>query len=162
MRKFLTIHRFLPIVIFGILTLKVIFSIVLIVKGAVADSIDGMLDLLNKSIDVVMWLITAIWFLHIYLYSIKVIGRAPMKMATFCVIGSVLVELISSMFVNLHETNCLWWMVGYSVIEIVFVFVILAELLNIYVKYRGDQKRKHYRRRHRTDATLMDSLLGRI
>lgn len=155
-------YKTIPILLFVALIVKVAYSVYLIANGASVETTDDMVMLAGRFIDTVMSLVIAVWFLHIIFYVEKAIGRKTMKVATITVVVTAIINLLVKMATTLYFTNSLEWMLGYTGAELLVVIAISVYLLKIYSAYRKEQRQLHHRRKHRSEATLLDALLGRL
>lgn len=155
-------YKTIPILVFVALIIKVAYSIYIIANGASVDTTEALIALAGRFIDVVMCFVLAVWFLHIFFYAENAIGRKTMKVATITVVVTAIINLLVKMISSLYFTNSVEWILGYSGAELLVVIIISVYLLKIYSSYRKEQKQLHHRKKHRSDATLLDALLGRI
>lgn len=161
-----TLRKSLPLIIFIVLFIKVIYSVVLFaMEDPMVDS-NGFALETRMIIDTITWTMLALWFLHIYLYVVGRIGRKTLNVANRVVIISAFVKVLSTIFFTFYYLPSGIWSVIFSLLEAVICFVVLIVVCRMwYLDYKDQQsiRKASYHHGEKNDYyTLMDEMQRRL
>ena len=160
------LRKSLPLIIFIVLFIKVVYSIVLFaIEDPLVDS-NGFALETRMIIDTIMWLLLALWFLHIFLYEIGRIGRKTLNVANRVVIIFAFLKVLITIFFTFYYLPSGIWSGIFSLLEVVICLVVLVYVLRMwYLDYQDHQsirKASHHHGKKENYYTLMDEMRRRL
>lgn len=141
--KAFSFKKSLPLAAFVIILAKVCLSIALMIKEAAPVTTEDMLTEIREFGDIATWAVVALWFLHIYLYMDRTIGRQAMRHGTNVVIVMIMLKYAMSIAYTLYMFEFTAWGMMYTVLEGVIWLYIVTYMLNLWRKVHKASVKHH-------------------
>lgn len=140
-------RKILPMTAFIITLVKVGFCYFAIGNWETSPFLNGMYEMVRQYSNLAVWVVVAVWFLHIYLYTDKLIERSTLRKVTaFTIFAAMCKYLLSLAIVFLTVKGNVWNSI-YTGVEAVIWLVMLAYLMHL-LRSVGKQSDNHHHHHH--------------
>lgn len=155
-------QKYISLCAFIVCMLKAVFSVFQLINGYDISTLDDTVILLRDCVDIAVWFVIALLFLHIFLYREKRIGRSRLSVSFNVAIVFVMVKVLFTILCTLFFVDKGIWSIVYSVIESLILLWVFIYLCRVWYAKSKDKRKLHQHNKSQDGYTLKDELERRF
>lgn len=141
---------------------KALYSIFVLINKGEAETLSDTILMIRDFLDIVVWFVIAILFLHIFLYGQNRVTRRNLASAIDITIVFAILKVACSIFCTMYFVNSGIWNIVYSVLESLVLLWALIYMLKFWYSKQKDSRKLRQHDKPQDGYTLRDELERRF